>query len=144
MLFRSKENLDKGYYRCHAKIQEHVIQECTNFQEIVQTLMDKKEIEFLESNDPSINAITGITYLRTFSSTGPRPITIFHDNEVARDEMSKVSTSILRVEVLGPFPYESQKQCFGTTTAIILIRQLLLTSLASEALPEADVVMPLI
>ena len=71
--------------------------------------MDRKEIEFLESNGPSINVITGTTYSGTPSSTGPRPITIFHDNEVAKAEMPKVSTPILVLEVPKPFPYESQK-----------------------------------
>ena len=71
--------------------------------------MDRKRIEFSESNDPSINVITGTTYSRTPSSTGPRSITIFHDNMTARDEVPKVSTPVLMVEVLGPFPYKSQK-----------------------------------
>ena len=66
-------------------------------------------MEFSESNDPSIDVITGTTYLGTLSSTGPKPITIFHDNEVAKDEMPMVSTSILVIEVPRPFLYESQK-----------------------------------
>ena len=45
----------------------------------------------------------------TPSSTGPRSITIFHDNEVARDEMLEVLTPVLVIEVPRPFPYESQK-----------------------------------
>ena len=45
--------------------------------------MDRKKIEFSESNDPSINVITSTTYSGTPSSTGPKPITIFHDNEAA-------------------------------------------------------------
>ena len=69
--------------------------------------MDRKEIEFLESIDPSINVITGITYSGTPFSTGPKPITIFHGNEAARVEMPKVSTLVLVVEVPRPFPYES-------------------------------------
>ena len=71
--------------------------------------MDTKEIEFSESNDPSIDVMTGTTYLGTPSSTSPRPITIFHDNEAARDEIPKVSTPVLVIEVPRPFPYESQK-----------------------------------
>ena len=72
--------------------------------------MDMKEIEFSESNDPFIDFITGITYSETLSSTGLRSITIFHDNEAARDEMLKVLTPILMVEVPRPFLYESQKE----------------------------------
>ena len=71
--------------------------------------MDWKEIEFSKSNDPSINVITGTIYLGTPSSTGPRPITIFHDNEATKDEMPKVSTPILVVEVPRAFSYEPQK-----------------------------------
>ena len=104
-----EENLDKGYCRYHAKVQEHVIQECIDFREIVQNLMDRKEIEFLESNDPSVNVITGTTYSRTLSSIDPRPITIFHDNEAARDEMPKAPIPVLMVKVRRPFPYKSQK-----------------------------------
>ena len=71
--------------------------------------MDRKEIEFSKSIDPSINVIMGTTYSGTLSSAGPRQITIFHDNEVARDEMPKVSTPVLVIEVPRPFSYESQK-----------------------------------
>ena len=51
----------------------------------------------------------GTTYSGIPSSTGPRSITIFHDNEEARNEMPKVPIPILVVEVSRPFPYESQK-----------------------------------
>ena len=69
--------------------------------------MDKNEIEFLKSIDPSINVIIGTTYSKTSSLTGPRPITIFHDNEAARAEMPRVFILVLVVEVPRPFPYES-------------------------------------
>ena len=69
--------------------------------------MDRKEIEFSKSNDPSIDVITGTTYSRTPSSTSLRLITIFHDNEAAKDEMPKVSKLVLIIEVPRPFPYES-------------------------------------
>ena len=71
--------------------------------------MDRKEIEFSESNDPSIDVITCTTYSRTLLSTGPKSITIFHNNEAVRDEMPKASIPELVVEVPRPFPYESQK-----------------------------------
>ena len=73
----------------------------------MQNLLDRKEIVFLESNGPSINVITGTTYSGTPSSTSPRSITIFHDNEMARAEVPKVSALVLVVEVHRPFPYES-------------------------------------
>ena len=72
----------------------------------MQNLVDRKKIEFLESSGPSINVITGTTYSGTPSSTGPRPITIFHDNEATR---AKISALVLVVEVPRPFPYKSQK-----------------------------------
>ena len=71
--------------------------------------MDKKEIEFSDSINPSINVITDTTCLGNPSSTCPRLITIFHDNEEAKNEMPKVPIPILVVEVSRPFPYESQK-----------------------------------
>ena len=71
--------------------------------------MDKKEIEFSDSKNPSINVIIGTTYLGTPSSTGPRPITIFHDNEATKIEVPKIPIPILVVEVPRHFPYESQK-----------------------------------
>ena len=71
--------------------------------------MDRKEIEFSDSKGSSINIITGTTYSRTSSSTGLRPITIFHDNEVAKAEVPKVLVPVLVVKVPRPFPYESQK-----------------------------------
>ena len=76
---------------------------------MVQDLMDKKKIEFSNSIDPSINVIMGTTYLRTPSSTGSRPITIFHDNEEARNKIPKVLIPVLVIEVPSLFPYESQK-----------------------------------
>ena len=57
-------------------------------------------MEFSTSIHPSINVITGTMYSRTLSSVGPRPITIFHDNEAARAKVSKVSILVLMVEVL--------------------------------------------
>ena len=76
---------------------------------MVQDLMDKKKIEFSNSIDPSINVIMGTTYLGTSSSTDLRLITIFHDNEEARNEIPKVPKPILVVEVPSSFLYESQK-----------------------------------
>ena len=101
--------MSKGYCQYHAKVQRHDVQECTEFRDLVQNLMDRKEIEFSKSNGPSINVITGTTYLRTPSSTGPRSITIFHDNDAARAKVPKVSAPVLVLEVPRPFPYESQK-----------------------------------
>ena len=104
--------------------------------------MDRKEIQFSKSIDPSINVITGTTYSKTPSSTGPRPITIFHDNEAARDEVPKVSTQILVVEVPMFFYTNHKKLCLGTIIVITPVRQLLLTSPALEALSEAGILMP--
>ena len=86
-----------------------MIQKCTEFWDIVQNLMDRKEIEFSKSIDLFISVIIGTTYLGTPSSTGPKVTMIFHDNEAAKDEMPKVSTLVLVVEVPRPFSYESQK-----------------------------------
>ena len=69
--------------------------------------MDKKDIEFSKLIDPSISVITSTIYLGTPSSTGPRQIMIFPNNEAAKNEMPKVSTLVLVVEVPKPFPYES-------------------------------------
>ena len=52
--------------------------------------MDRKKIEFSSSEGSSIDVIMGITYSRTPSSTGPKPITIFHDNEAAKTGLPKV------------------------------------------------------
>ena len=71
--------------------------------------MNKKEIEFLDTEGSSINVITSTTYSRTPSSTGPRPITIFHDNKAARNELPKVLIPVLVVEIPRPFPYEPEK-----------------------------------
>ena len=57
--------------------QGHVIQECIEFRDIVQDLMDMKEIEFSKLNDSSIDVITSTTYLGILTLIGPRPITIF-------------------------------------------------------------------
>ena len=69
--------------------------------------MDRKEIEFSKSIEPSIDVITGTMYSKTSLSNGPRPITIFYDNEVAKVEVPKDSTPVLVVEVPRPFSYES-------------------------------------
>ena len=103
--------------------------------------MDRKEIEFSSSEGSSIDVITGTTYSGTPSSTGPRPITIFHDNEAARIELPKIPIPVLMVEVPKPFPYESQKvvpwdyNCNYTHQTVVND----LTGVG--VLPEVDVVM---
>ena len=75
---------------------------------MVQDLMDRKEIEFLEPKRQSINVITDITYSRTLSSNGPRPITIFHDNKLTEDKALEAPKSMLIMKVPRPFPYKSE------------------------------------
>ena len=104
-----KEELSRGYCQYHAEVRGHSIQKCSEFQEIIQDLMDKKEIEFSDLEDSSVNVITGMMYSGAPSSTGPRSITIFHDNKVAGMEVPKVPTPVLLVEVPKPFPYTFQK-----------------------------------
>ena len=65
--------------------------------------MDGKKIEFSKSIDPSIDVITGTTYLGTSSSNGHRAITIFHDNEAAKVEMLEVSAPVLVKKVIDLF-----------------------------------------
>ena len=81
--------MSKDYCQYHAELQRHGLQECIEFRDIVQDLMDRKEIEFSESIDPSIDIIIGTTYSGTSPSNGPTTITIFHDNEAARAEAPK-------------------------------------------------------
>ena len=69
--------------------------------------MDKKEIEFSSSEGSPIDVITGTMYSGTLLSTGPRPITIFHDNKTARMELPKVPIPVLLAEVPKPFSFES-------------------------------------
>ena len=68
--------------------------------------MDRKEIKFSDAEGSSINVITDTTYSGTLSSTGPKRITIFHDNEAAKTEALKVPIPVLVVEILRPFRYE--------------------------------------
>ena len=109
--------------------------------------MDRKEIEFLDSKSSSISVITGTMYLRTPSSIGPRPITIFHDNEAARTEVPKVPTPVLVVKVAKLFPYESEK-AIPWDYICNYIHQIAVNdltgvgSLVLEALPRVDDVMP--
>ena len=69
--------------------------------------MDRKEIEFFDLEDSSVNVITGTMYSEAPSSTSPRPITIFHDNETTSMEVPKAPTLVLLVEVPKRFPYTS-------------------------------------
>ena len=71
--------------------------------------MVRKEIKFFDLEDSFVNVITGTMYSGTPSSNGPRPITIFHDNETVGMELPKVPVPTLLVEVPKPFPYASQK-----------------------------------
>ena len=57
-----EEKLNKGYCQYHVEAQGHDIQKRVEFQDIVQNFMDRKEIKFSESIDPSINVVTGTTY----------------------------------------------------------------------------------
>ena len=71
--------------------------------------MDRKEIEFSDLEDSSVNVITGTMYSGSPLLTGLRSITIFYDNEMVATELPKIQTSVLLVEVPKPFPYTSQK-----------------------------------
>ena len=101
--------MNRGYCQYHVEVWGHGIQECNEFREVVQDLMDRKKIEFSSSEGSSINVITSTTYSGTPLSAGPRPITIFHDNEAATTELPKIPIPVLMVEVPKPFQYESQK-----------------------------------
>ena len=76
---------------------------------MVQDLIDRKEIEFLSRGEYSINVITGTTYSRNPSLSGPRPITIFHDNLSVKEEIYETPKVVLVIEVPKPFPYTSNK-----------------------------------
>ena len=71
--------------------------------------MNRKEIEFSSSEGSSINVITGTMYSGAPSSTGPKPITTFHDNEAARMELSKVLIPVLLIKVPKPFYMHPKK-----------------------------------
>ena len=71
--------------------------------------MDRKEIEFSRPEEQSIDVITGTTYSETLSQNELRPITIFHDNEPAKDKAPKASKPVLIIEVPRHFPYKSKK-----------------------------------
>ena len=60
-----EEVMNNDYYQYHAKVQGHDIQECIEFRNMVHDLMDKKEIEFSDSIDQSINVIMSTTYSGT-------------------------------------------------------------------------------
>ena len=104
-----EEESSKGYCQYHAEVRGHGIQEFNELWEVVQDLMNIKEIEFSSSEGSFINVITGTTYSGTPSSTGLKPITILHDNETARTELPKIPIPVLMIEVSEPFPYKSQK-----------------------------------
>ena len=53
--------------------------------------------------------ITDTTYLGDPSPNGPKPITIFHDNMLVKEETSETPKPILVIEVPKPFPYMSNK-----------------------------------
>ena len=101
------QDLRRYYCQYHAEVRGHSIQECGEFQEIIQDLIDRKEIEFFDLEDSSVNVIMGTMYSEAPSSIGPRPIIIFHNNEAAKMEVPKVPTLVLLVEVPKPFPYAS-------------------------------------
>ena len=70
------------------------------FRKMVQDLMDRKEIEFLNKREQSINVITSTTYLGDPSPNGRRPITIFHDNLPVKEETSEALKPVLVIEVV--------------------------------------------
>ena len=57
--------------------------------------------------------ITGTTYSVDPSSSGPKPITIFHDNLLMKVEVFKAPKPVLVIEVPKHFPYSSNKMVPG-------------------------------
>ena len=55
------EEVCSHYCKYHANLLGHTIQDCAEFQGMVQDQMDKK-IEFSEPEEQSINVIIGTTY----------------------------------------------------------------------------------
>ena len=96
----------------HAGYVGHVVQDCEEFRNIVQALMDKKEIEFFEKiEEKSINVIVREGYSNTSSSGKAKALTIYYEDEpeVARHPTVEISMPKLKVEVSSPFPYKSDK-----------------------------------
>ena len=75
----------------------------------MQDLINEKEIEFSTNGEHSIDVIIGTTYSENLSSSGPRPITICHDNLPVKVEVSEALKPVLVIEVPKPFPYTSNK-----------------------------------
>ena len=106
------EEMKKRLCDYHAGYVGHVVQDCEEFRNIVQALMDKKEIEFSEKIEKkSVNVNIEEGYFNTSSSRGPKALTIYYEDEleVARCPTIEISMPKLKVEVSSPFAYKSDK-----------------------------------
>ena len=104
--------MQKCFCDYHIGYVGHVVQDCEEFRNIVQALMDKKEIEFFEKiEEKSINVIVREGYSNTSSSGKAKALTIYYEDkpEVARRPTVEISMPKLKVEVPSPFVYKSDK-----------------------------------
>ena len=76
---------------------------------MVQDLINEKKAEFSTNGEHSIDVIIDTTYLGDPSSSGPRPITIFHDNLPTKVKVSETPKPVLVIEVPKSFTYTSNK-----------------------------------
>ena len=106
------EEMQKCFRDHHTGYVGHVVQDCEEFRNIIQALMDKKEIEFSEKiKEKFVNVIVGEGYSNTSSSRGPKALTIYYEDElkVARRPTVEISMPKLKVEVPSSFSYKSNK-----------------------------------
>ena len=106
--YQSKEEERKGqekcFYQYYRSTTDHSIQECPNFLELIQAMMNEGELEFcgkVEEQNVSV----------LLKEEAPKPLTIFYrgGGQQAPKEAPRLPTPRLVVKVPAPFRYISDK-----------------------------------
>ena len=103
-IFKMKVSEGNCFY-CRDASSSHTIGKCGKFKILLQKMMDHGEIEFFEKIvEESVNMITDAKFMGESSLGGPRPLTIFFEDDLILVANTRMNLPKLIVEVPSPFP----------------------------------------
>ncbi|XP_022751308.1 uncharacterized protein LOC111300005, partial [Durio zibethinus] len=83
----------------------HSIENCHQFRQEVQKLMDEGRIEFYQEREELVKVST----IDSKYKFGRRPVTIYYDEKPTSKLEKPVSRPVVTIKVSGPFPYQNDK-----------------------------------
>ena len=95
---------------CHMSSANHTIRKCEDFKNLLQAMMDRREIEFFEEMiEESVNVITDAKFVGKSSFKRLKPLTIFFEDDSIQLDNPTIHQPKLIIEVPSLFPYKDNK-----------------------------------